>query len=158
MKSQSKEMPEQLTTFYVGRDLFGIDVMRVQEVTGGAVIVPTPLAPGFVLGLINLRGQIATAMGLHELFGTTNEDSSDKMSVVCKIDGNLISLVVDSIGDVVEVGGTAFELPPDTIPEEIRKFVKGVYKMQGVLLSVLDLESLAKKLSPSIEPNTEISA
>jgi purine-binding chemotaxis protein CheW len=158
MNTQSQKMPEQLTTFYVGSDLFGIDVMRVQEVTGGAVIVPAPLAPGFVLGLINLRGQIATAMGLHQLFGTVSKESKDQMSVVCKIDGNLISLVVDSIGDVVQVGGVTFEPPPDTIPGEVRKFVKGIYKMQGVLLSVLDLETLAKKLSPSIEPNTEISA
>jgi purine-binding chemotaxis protein CheW len=158
--AQVSQVPrlEQLTTFYIGPNLFGIDVMRVQEVTGGASIEPVPLTPEFVLGLINLRGQIATALGLRELFGTPQRAAAEQMSVVCKIEGNLISLVVDSIGDVVEVGGVTFEAPPDTIPADVRKFVKGIYKMKGALLSVLDLEALAKQLSPSIEPNSELSA
>ena len=139
-------MMEQLTTFYIGSDLFGIAVMNVQEVTGPMAVVPVPLAPAFVHGLVNLRGQIATALGLRELFGK-GESNSEQASVVCKMDGNLISLLVDSIGDVVEVDGVKFEPPPDTIPPGVRHFIKGIYKMDGVLLSVIDPDALSRELN-----------
>ena len=147
----------QLTTFYIGEDLFGIEVMKVQEVTGTPLVVPVPLAPNFVRGLINLRGQIATALGMRELFGKDMQSQEEQMSVVCKIDGNLVSLIVDSIGDVVEVENARFESPPDTIPSGVRRFIKGIYKMNGALLSVIDLEILSKELSPSDEKQTELS-
>lgn len=142
---------ELLTTFSIGSDVFGIEVMKVQEVTGTPTIVPVPLAPRFVRGLINLRGQLATAMGLRELFGVVEKWEQPQMSVVCRMDGNLVSLMVDSIGDVVEADRLGFEPPPDTIPIGVRPFVKSIYKMNGILLSVLDLEKLSKELSPTIE-------
>lgn len=144
---------ELLTTFYIGKDLFGIEVMKVQEVTGTPMVISVPLAPSFVCGLINLRGQLATALGLRELFGLASEKNLNQMSVVCRIEGNLVSLIVDSIGDVVEADRSRFESPPDTIPQGVRKFVKGIYKLNGRLLSVVDLEKLAKELSPSTESN-----
>jgi purine-binding chemotaxis protein CheW len=146
-------MTEQLTTFNIGRDLYGIEVMKVQEVTGHPTIVNVPLAPPFVRGLINLRGQIATALGLRELFGMSSDEPQLQMSVVCKIDGNLVSLLVDSIGDVVEVSHSSFEHPPDTIPAGVRKYIKGIYKTNETLLSVLDLERLSKELSNSKDLN-----
>jgi purine-binding chemotaxis protein CheW len=142
---------ELFTTFYVGRDFFGIEVMKVQEVTSAPKIIAVPLAPIFVRGLINLRGQLATALGLQELFANNTQSSDSQMSVVCKMDGNLVSLLVDRIGDVVEVETENFESSPDTLPPRVKPFVKGVYKMDGELLSVLDLERISKELSPSID-------
>lgn len=139
---------EQLTTFYVGHELFGIEVMKVQEVTGNPHVVPVPLAPEFVKGLVNLRGQIATAISLSELFAISGNSSEENMSVVCKNEGNLVSLIVSSIGDVVEVSKTNFERSPDILPSTLKKYVKGIYKMEGILLSVLDIESIFKELSP----------
>ncbi|MBX7231819.1 MAG: chemotaxis protein CheW [Bdellovibrionales bacterium] len=152
LKSEHKAN-ELFTTFYVGNDFFGIEVMKVQEVTGSPRIISVPLAPKFVRGLINLRGQLATALGLHELFENKIQNTENQMSVVCKLDGNLVSLIVDSIGDVVEVNGKNFELPPDTLPPNIKPFVKGIYKMEGQLLSVLDLSRIGKELSPTMEQN-----
>lgn len=140
---------EQLTTFYVGHELFGIEVMKVQEVTGTPHVVPVPLAPEFVKGLVNLRGQIATAISLGQLFSISGKSDEQEMSVVCKNEGNLVSLIVSSIGDVVEVSKTNFERSPDTLPLSLKKYVKGIYKMEGVLLSVLDIESIFKELSPN---------
>lgn len=139
---------KQLATFFVDGDQFGIEVMRVQEVTGETRLFNVPLAPHLVRGLVNLRGQIATAIGLREAFSKATVSKESQMSVVCKVDGMLISLIVDSIGDVVEVDGARFEPAPDTIPDEIKKYVKGIYKMDGVLLSVLDLDVIGKELSP----------
>lgn len=153
----SSEMDhKQLTTFYVEKDLYGIEVMRVQEVTGNPTVVPVPLSPNFVLGMINLRGQIATALGLRTLFGHNEDPKSERMSVVCKIDGNLVSLLVDSIGDVVEVNSKQFENPPETVPHGVRRFLKGICKMEGVLLSVIDLEKLSLELSHSVESNSGV--
>jgi len=142
---------EQLTTFKVGTELFGIEVMRTQEVTGKQTIMPVPLAPPFVKGLINLRGQIATALGLHELFSSDAAPSAEPMSVVCKIDGNLVSLIVDAIGDVVEVERGLFEPAPSTLPHGVKRYIKGIYKMNGEFLSVVDLDAIAKELSPKTE-------
>lgn len=144
-------MTEQLTTFYIGHDLYGIEVMKVQEVTGQLGITQVPLAPKFVRGLINLRGQIATALGLRELFELRSNESADHMSVVCKLDGNLVSLLVDSIGEVIEVKAGSFEGPPETVPLGIRKYVKGICKTNETLLSVLDLDRIAQELSTSNE-------
>lgn len=149
--SRETKSSELLTTFHIGNDFFGIEVMKVQEVTGTPIVIPVPLAPKFVRGLINLRGQLATALGLRELFGVDLSQSKNQMSVVCRMEGNLVSLMVDSIGDVVEADGKSFEPPPDTLPLGVKQFVKGIYKMNGTLLSVLDLDKLAKELSPSTE-------
>jgi purine-binding chemotaxis protein CheW len=96
---------------------------------------------------------LATALGLRELFAVDKSESKNQMSVVCRMDGNLVSLMVDSIGDVVEADGRSFEPPPDTLPPGVKQFVKGIYKMNGTLLSVLDLERIAKELSPSADPS-----
>lgn len=148
---KDSKQTELLTSFHIGNDFYGIEVMKIQEVTGTPQLISVPLAPDFVRGLINLRGQLATALGLRELFGIDTTDTGPQMSVVCRMDGNLVSLMVDSIGDVVEADGRTYEPPPDTMPPKVRKFVKGIYKMNGLLLSVLDLEKLAKELSPSGE-------
>ncbi len=154
-KNSNREMPktELLTTFHIGKDFYGIEVMKVQEVTNTPIVMPVPLAPKFVRGLINLRGQLATALGLRELFELKDKESENQMSVVCRMDGNLVSLMVDSIGDVVEAESKDFESCPDTMPIGVRQYMKGIYKMNGTLLSVLDLDKLSKELSPSADVN-----
>jgi len=143
---------ELLTTFYIGQSYYGIEVLKVQEVTGNPTIVPVPLAPDFIRGLINLRGQLATALGLRALFGEAAAAKDlEEMSVVCRAEGNLVSLIVDEIGDVLEVEGKNFEATPESLPVGIKRFVKGVYKLDGKLLSVLDLERITKELLTTSE-------
>ncbi len=142
----------QLTTFYIGADLYGIDVSWVQEVTGNLPIIPVPLSPPFVRGLINLRGQIATAIGLKQLFGLSGEkrhsnEIHGEMSVVCKFEGNLVSLLVDSIGDVMEVSEDSFELSPKTVPHAVRRFLAGVYKTETELLSLVEISKVSAEIS-----------
>lgn len=143
---------KQFATFYLNSTLFGIDVLQVQEVTGPTSLVSVPLAPNFVRGLINLRGQIATALGLCRLFDTCEgEDAVEKMSVVCRIKGNLVALIVDRIGDVVEVESNRFEETPDTIPANLKKYLSGIYKLNEGFLSVINLDTIASELSPITE-------
>lgn len=137
-------MNERLTTFKVGDVLFGVDVMKVQEVAAAQTVFPVPRSPAFIKGLVNLRGQILTAVGLSEIFSNGKTDA--RMSIVCDVSGGLVSLMVDSVGDVVDVDQESFEPLPDSVTGESRRFIKGVYKMKQGLLSVLDLDVLAGEL------------
>lgn len=137
----------QYTTFYIGERLYGIDVLKVQEVTRAMPMSPVPLAPKYVHGLINLRGQIATAIGLRELFNLEQASVDDQMNIVCSIGGVLFSLIVDKIGDVIEVPKKDFESTPQTVSGEVRKYMTGVYKLPDQLLSIIDIETIIKTIN-----------
>lgn len=139
---------EQLTTFYVDGSLFGIEVMKVQEVTGTPTIFPVPRAPQHITGIINLRGQIATAVDLRILLASECAKVTEAMTVICRSKAGLVSFVVDSIGDVVEVKKESFETTPDLIPASIRQYIRGIYKMDTELMCVLDTDKIFEELSP----------
>lgn len=145
-KQVLKEDSRQFSTFYIGRRLYGIDVMKVQEVTKALPMTPVPLSPKYVHGLINLRGQISTAISLRDLFHLREAPPADQMNVVCRISDLLISFLVDRIGDVIEVSPTEFQPTPDTLPDEIRRFMGGVFKIPGELLSVVEVERVTDSL------------
>ncbi len=138
------EKNRQFSTFFISDRMYGIDVMRVQEITRALPMAKIPLAPHYVHGLINLRGQISTAIGLRELFEIKEKAVDEQMNVVCKLNEVLVSFLVDRIGDVVELESKDFELAPETIPEGIRRFVEGVYKIPGNLLSVIDVDKVSE--------------
>tara|TARA_R110002049_G_scaffold286491_2_gene468276 strand:+ start:317 stop:790 length:474 start_codon:yes stop_codon:yes gene_type:complete len=140
------EDAKQFSTFVVDGQLYGIDVMKVQEVTKPLEMTVMKAAPAIVRGLINLRGQIATAIDLHELFQIHSENSDEQMTIVCRADDILISLLVDNIGDVIEVDESKFEKVPITIPSSISIFMKGVYKTENGILSILCLETILAEL------------
>lgn len=129
----------QFCTFYLSDLFFGVEVENVQEVFRYQDMTRVPLAPTAVRGLINLRGQIITAIDLRSRLGM--EDwSEDKlpMNVVVRTEEGVVSLLVDAIADVLEVPEEEFESPPDTIDEITRELVRGIYKLQDKLLLVLD--------------------
>jgi purine-binding chemotaxis protein CheW len=134
----------QFSTFFVAGRMYGIDVLRVQEVTKALAMAKVPLAPKFVHGLINLRGQISTAIGLRELFSIAEPAPDEQMNVVCKLNDVLVSFLVDKIGDVLELEQKDFETTPETVPESVRGFVEGVYKTPGLLLTVIDIDRVGE--------------
>lgn len=132
----------QFSTFSIANRTYGIDVMQVQEVTKDLRMTPVPLAPPFVKGLINLRGQIATAIDLRKLFNVSGDEPEESMNVVCMIEGVLLSFLVDKIGDVLELEDESFEASPSTVPSDVSRFMEGVYKVPGSILSVLDVNKI----------------
>jgi purine-binding chemotaxis protein CheW len=129
----------QLCTFLVNGTLFGIDVMDVQEVIRQQNMTPVPLAPKLVSGLINLRGQIVTALNLRERLGMADEvKAPDPMNIVIRRAEGVVSLMVDEVGDIVDVDENTFEPPPATLPASARHLVRGAYKLNGQLLVFLD--------------------
>ena len=129
----------QLSTFHVGKYLFGVDVSLVQEVVRLQLMTPVPLASPEIAGLINLRGEVLTAIDLRARLGLPPaETTREPVNVVVRVDDEPVSLLVDEIGDVIEVEEAAFERPPDTLAGEARGLIRGAYKLKGRLLLVLD--------------------
>jgi purine-binding chemotaxis protein CheW len=131
----------QFCTFYLDQLLFGVDLQGVQEVIRSLQMTKVPLAPGVVRGLINLRGQIVTAVDLRQRLAL-DPLSADTlpMNVVVRSEDGPVSLLVDDIGDVVEVEESTFERSPETLNGAVRAMILGVHKLDGRLLHVLDTE------------------
>jgi len=131
----------QLCTFFLQDLFFGVEVEKVQEVIRYQEMTRIPLAPEVIAGLINLRGQIVTAIDLRRQLELTARDAGRlPMNVVIRRDDGPISLLVDEIGDVVEVEEESFEDPPETLEARRREFLRGVYKLKDKLLLLLDTE------------------
>lgn len=128
-------------TFTLDGLLFGVEVMKVQEVIRYLEMTRAPLAPAVVRGLINLRGQIVTAIDLRRRLELPERPADQyPMNVVIRTDKEAISLLVDEIDDVCEVEEDAFERPPETLRGVARELIHGVYKLKDRLLLVLDTE------------------
>ena len=131
----------QFCTFYLDKLLFGVELKGVQEVIRSLEMTKVPLAPAVVSGLINLRGQIVTAVDLRRrLELEPSPPGALPMNVVVRSDDGSVSLLVDEIGDVVEVEETTFEPPPETLRGSVRNMILGVHKLNGRLMHVLDIE------------------
>jgi purine-binding chemotaxis protein CheW len=132
---------KQFCTFYLQDLLFGVEVQNVQEVIRYQGMTEVPLAPNEVAGLINLRGQIVTAIDLRKRLGLGQRaENALPVNVVVRVDGAAVSLLVDEIGGVVEVQDNMFEVPPDTLKGERRELVTGVFKLKDRLLLALCTE------------------
>ena len=135
----------QLCTFRVGDLLLGIDVLKVQEVLHNLDVTTVPHAADSVLGLINLRGRIASAIDLGERLVVDrheNDPPERSVHVVVRAAGDVVSLVVDSIDDVLDVESGDYEPPPETMTGAAKELIMGAYKLANELLLVPDVERL----------------
>ncbi len=131
----------QLCTFHLGPMFFGIDVLQVQEVLRFQQMTRVPLAPGVIRGLINLRGQIVAAIDLRERLGLQpRPDGQEPMNVIVRIEAGAVSLLVDDIGDVLEIESSGMDRSPETVRGSARELIQGVYKLKDRLLLILDTE------------------
>lgn len=135
---------KQFCTFYINDTLLGIEVLDVQEVLRYQDMTEVPLAASEIRGLINLRGQIITAIDLRNRMKLPPRAEDQKpMNVVVRTHGEVISFLVDSIGDVLEVSDEFFEHAPRTVDDPTRELVTGVYKLEGKLMMILDAAKAA---------------
>lgn len=132
---------KQFCTFYLDKLLFGVEVEKVQEVIRYQEMTRVPLAPAVMRGLINLRGQIVTALDLRRRLELPDRPPDRlPMNVVVRTGEEAVSLLVDEIGDVLEVDEEAFEAPPETLQGETRELICGAYKLRDRLLLMLDTD------------------
>jgi purine-binding chemotaxis protein CheW len=146
---------KQLCTFVVDGLHLAIEVTRVQEVIRHQEMTPVPLAARVVGGLINLRGQIVTALDLRERMGAPPRPAGElPMNVVVRNDEGVVSLLVDEIGDVVDVADDRFEPPPETLGLASKALVQGVYKLENQLLLLLNTQRAMRVDTTKEEGNT----
>lgn len=135
--------PQQFCTFFLGEHCYGLDVLKVQEVVRDQPLTRVPLAHPAVRGLINLRGQIVTAIDLRRRLDLPELSAiHEAVNIVLQTDDGAVSLLVDEIGDVLEVSQQQFELPPETLQGAAREFIQGTYKLPDRLLVILDPERI----------------
>ena len=133
-------MSRQLATFVIDGAHYGVDVVLVQEALRSQVRTSVPLAPPGIAGLVNLRGEVVLSVDLRVRLGLTPLTvDADPMMVVVQVDGEPVSLLVDEVGDVVDVEEDQFETPPDTLAPELRELIVGAYKLPSGLLLALDV-------------------
>ena len=137
----------QFATFYLGSELFGINILQVQEIQMPQPITPVPRASAHVLGLISLRGQIVTLLDLRRrLRMNASEPIAKPYHIVVKTDSTMACLEVGEIGDVINVPIEEFRPPPDSVLEVDRKFLEGVYSMPLGILTVLKITEVLKAI------------
>lgn len=136
------------STFYVDGAHYGVDALDVQEVLRHQPMTRVPLAPPEVRGLINLRGQVVIAVDLRRRLGLdVPADDARSMNLVVRTEDGPVSLLVDRIGDVLEVDADELEPTPETVTGAHRELLVGVFKLDLGLLHVLDV---ARATAPTV--------
>ncbi|HEX8973752.1 chemotaxis protein CheW [Oryzihumus sp.] len=128
-----------LSSFAVDDGLFGLDVEHVQEVIRTPPITPVPLAPPAVLGLANLRGQVVTVLDLRTRLGLEPRPQHGTVTVVVRHDGEVVGLVADAPGDLLEVGAEQQDPPPEALTGPPAELISGTCRLPDRLLLVLDV-------------------
>jgi len=141
LRPELVQASRQFSTFFVADLYFGVDVLRVQEVLCFQQMTRVPQAPEVIEGLINLRGQIVTAVDMRRrLRLPPRPDDQTPINVVVRTEDGAVSLLVDEIGDVLDVDADTYERPPENLDPAALEFISGVYKLKDRLLLVLDAE------------------
>jgi len=134
---------EEFVTFTIAGQLFGIPVLQIQDVLSSYQITPVPLAPPEITGSLNLRGRVVTAMDLRLRLGlSARAKEAESMSIVAENEGELYSLMVDSVGEVLALSQSEYERNPPTLDAKFRTFSDGIYRLDKQLLVVLDVNRL----------------
>lgn len=132
--------PVQWVTFRLGNETYGINVMQVQEVLRVSEIAPVPGAPDYVIGIINLRGNVVTVVDTRMRFGLPpKEPDSASRIVIVEAAGQVIGILVDSVAEVVEFRASEIETAPNVGNEDSARHIQGVTSRDGKLLILIDL-------------------
>ncbi len=130
-------------TFHLDNETYGIGVTQVREVLRVTEIAPVPGAPDYVLGIINLRGNVVTVIDTRKRFGLMPIDMTDATRIVIiEVDGQEVGILVDSVAEVVDIPSSAVEAAPNVGNDEAAQYIQGVTSMDGQLLIMVDLNKL----------------
>jgi len=142
----------QWVTFRLSEEKYGINVMQVQEVLRVTEIAPVPGAPSYVLGIINLRGNVVTVIDTRNRFGLMSKEQDDATRIVIiETDAHIIGIMVDSVAEVVDLRASEIETAPNVGNDESSKYIQGVTSRDNELLILVDLNKFL-----SDEENSEL--
>jgi purine-binding chemotaxis protein CheW len=143
-RAVSTRNEEQLVTMTVEGQLFGLPILSVQDIVETQKITQVPRTPSAISGIMNLRGRIVTVINLRRILGRS-DDSNSRMGVTVEFKGDLYTILVDQIGEVRLLNRTDFESSPATLDPKLKQLCTGIYRLDGELLAVLDVNQI---LSP----------
>ena len=133
----------QFSTFFLNNEMFGLNILDVQEIQMPQPITPIPTAPAHILGLISLRGQIVTLVELRKRLNMpTTVPHKSPYHIVVKAGASLACLEVGAIGDVINVPRAHLRKPPDSVTTVNKKFLAGVYQMKNRILTILKAQEI----------------
>ena len=133
----------QYVTFRLDDETYGIDVMQIQEVLRYTEIAPVPGAPSYVLGIINLRGNVVTVIDTRQRFGLDTAPVSDNTRIVIiEADRQVMGILVDSVAEVVYLKASEIETAPNVGNEESAKFIQGVCNKNGELIILVEFDKM----------------
>ena len=142
-KDQVNDEVLQWVTFQLEEETYGINVMQVREVLRHTEIAPVPGAPDYVLGIINLRGNVVTVIDTRSRFGLMQGEITDHTRIiVIESERQVIGILVDSVAEVVYLRSSEIDTTPSVGTEESAKFIQGVSNRDGKLLILVDLNKL----------------
>lgn len=137
----NKETREYVTATVDGQ-LFGVPVLTVQDVLGPQRLANIPLSPSEIAGALNLRGRIVTAIDLRQRLGLEPADREKSMSIVVDRHGELYSLLIDEVGEVLSIPADSYERNPPTLDARWREVSGGIYRLDGKLMIILEVDRL----------------
>jgi purine-binding chemotaxis protein CheW len=133
----------QLVTFSIADEEFGVDILKVQEIIRTMEISKVPRAPGFVEGVINLRGKVIPIIDLRARFGLAHKDpDKNTRIIVIEITEVIVGFVVDAVSEVLRIPASTVEPPPPVVAGVDSEYISGVGKLENSLLILLDLDKL----------------
>ena len=136
----------ELATFYVGEALCGMDILKVQEINKLIEMTRVPQAPEYVLGILNLRGEIITIVDLGKKLSLKSTEMSDKTrNIIVNSNGEHIGLMVEQISDVIQAEWGKVEAPPANIGGVQGKYFTGVFKTKDRLIGILDVDKVLEE-------------
>ncbi|MBU1192856.1 MAG: chemotaxis protein CheW [Gammaproteobacteria bacterium] len=139
----SNDAVMQCVTFRLEEEIYGINVMQVQEVLRVTEIAPVPGAPDYVLGIINLRGNVVTVIDTRERLGLGSKERDESTRIVIiEADKLVVGILVDAVAEVVDLRASEIESPPSVGNDESSKYIQGVATRDGELLILVDLNKL----------------
>ncbi|WP_299686152.1 chemotaxis protein CheW [uncultured Vibrio sp.] len=142
-KEQTNDEVLQWVTFQLEEETYGINVMQVREVLRYSEIAPVPGAPDYVLGIINLRGNVVTVIDTRSRFGLMQGEITDNTRIiVIESERQVIGILVDSVAEVVYLRSSEIDTTPSVGTDESAKFIQGVSNRDGKLLILVDLNKL----------------
>jgi len=137
------ETMTQWVTFMLDGEKYGIDVMQVKEVLRNIEIAPVPGAPDYILGIINLRGNVVTVIDTRTRFGLPPKDIDDNTRVVViETEDQSVGILVDAIAEVADIPKSGIEVTPNVGNDDSSKYILGVYSAKGDLIILVEIEKL----------------
>jgi purine-binding chemotaxis protein CheW len=141
MSATAEHSLHEYVTAFIGGQLFGLPILRVQDVFAPERLTKVPLAPAGIAGVLNLRGRIVTLIDMRHRLGLgQRENDSPVMAVGVESRGEFYGLLIDSVGEVLKLDSMACEPNPSNLDPRLASVSTGIYRLDGQLLMVLDVD------------------